>query len=290
MISEISTIFSQVISIFSTYNWLGDTLDILLLVFAVYYLLKIIKDSRALTLAKGLLIFIAVYFLVNFLDMKASTYLLKKFVDNLLVILVVLFAPELRTMLEKLGNSRRLISLTSIFSKNGKQNAIAYNENLAETVNSICKAAQDMSDSKIGALIVFEKETPLGDVIHTGTVVDAAITPQIIGNIFYPKSPLHDGAAVVRANRLHAAGCILPLTSRNNDVAKELGTRHRAAIGVTEQSDAIVLVVSEETGAIAIAENGTLHRDLSDGEARELLLNSLSIEIKEHKGGDDSGK
>lgn len=290
MISEFSTIFSQVISIFSTYNWLGDTLDILLLVFAVYYLLKIIKDSRALTLAKGLLIFIAVYFLVNFLDMKASTYLLKKFVDNILVILVVLFAPELRTMLEKLGNSRRLISLTSIFSKNGKQKAIAYNENLAETVNSICKAAQDMSDSKIGALIVFEKETPLGDVIHTGTVVDAAITPQIIGNIFYPKSPLHDGAAVVRANRLHAAGCILPLTSRNNDVAKELGTRHRAAIGVTEQSDAIVLVVSEETGAISIAENGTLHRDLSDGEARELLLNSLSIEIKEDKGGDDSGK
>ena len=141
-----------------------------------------------------------------------------------------------------------------------------------------------MSDKRIGALIIFEKDTPLGDIIETGTKVDAKVSSTVVENIFYPGAPLHDGAAVIRNNRLIAAGCILPLTSRNNDVAKELGTRHRAAIGMSEQSDAMILVVSEETGAMSIAEGGMLLRDLTDGEIRETLLNFLQI------GGEKHGK
>ena len=131
-----------------------------------------------------------------------------------------------------------------------------------------------MSDKKIGALIVFEKETILGDIIKTGTLVDAKVTVEIIGNIFFPKAPMHDGAAVIKDGRVVAAGCILPLTG-NNNISSDLGTRHRAAIGMSENSDAIVAVVSEETGAISVAEKGKLKRNISDGDLREILMKNF---------------
>ncbi len=280
--SGLSTLFSRIISVFSTYDFISDTLDILLLTALVYYVLKIIRDSRALTLAKGLIIFIVAYVLVLLLDMKASIFLFRKIIDNILVILIVIFAPELRKFLEKLGTSRSYLKLTSLFSKNGSQKIIQYNEEMSRCINSVCKAAQEMSDEKIGALIIFERGMPLGEIIDTGTVLDARITSQMVQNVFFPKSPLHDGAAVVRNNRLYAAGCILPLTSRHNDVSKKLGTRHRAAIGMSEVSDAYILVVSEETGAISLAEGGNLHRDLSDGELREMLLDVFLIDVEEN--------
>ena len=194
--------------------------------------------------------------------------------------------------------------LSSFFGRGPSQKALQYNAAVSKTVNSVCKAAVDMSDKKIGALIIFERDLPLGEIIDTGTVVDAKVSSQIIGNVFYPKAPLHDGAAIIRNNRLYAAGCILPLTDRNKEVAKELGTRHRAAIGMSEQSDALVLVVSEETGAISIAQGGTLQRDLSDGEVREILLNAFLLDIpdpekrrevrkrkrKNKEGGENNGQ
>jgi len=284
--SAIAEFFTRVISIFSTYNWLSDTLDILLIAVVVYYFIKIIKDTRALTIAKGFIILFLAYIMVLILDMKASAYLFSKIFDNILVILVVLFAPEIRKFMEQLGTSRSLLRLASKLGRGNNEKVLEYNENLIRCVNSVTSAAADMGEQKIGALIIFEKETPLGEIIDTGTVVDARVSPQIIGNVFYPKSPLHDGAAVIRNNRLYAAGCILPLTARNNDVAKELGTRHRAAIGMSEQSDAYVLVVSEETGAMSIAEGGRLHRNLTDGDVRELLQDGLLL--KEEEGGQET--
>ncbi len=302
--AEISTVFSRIVSVFSTYNWLSDTLDILLLTLVFYYILKLIRDTRAITFAKGIVLFILAYVIVLLLDMKSSIFIFRQIFNNILVILVILFAPELRKLLERIGTNRSFMKFSSLFGKGPSQKAIQYNKDVSRTVNSVCKAAEDMSDKKIGALIIFERDMPLGEIIDTGTIVDAQISSQVIGNIFYPKAPLHDGAAIIRNNRLYAAGCILPLTDRNKEVAKELGTRHRAAIGMSEQSDAYILVVSEETGAVSIAHEGQLQRDLSDGEVREILLNAFLINIpsEEEKkktkkikkakksGGKDNGK
>ena len=252
--SDLSTLFSRVISVFSTYDWLSDTLDILLLTVLVYSLLKVIRDSRALTIAKGLVIFIVAYILVLLLDMKSSIFLFRKLIDNILVLLAVIFAPELRKLLEKLGTSRGYLRLSSLFSKNGSAKAIQYNEEMSRCINSVCKAAKEMSDERIGALIIFERAMPLGEIIDTGTVIDARISSQVIQNVFFPKSPLNDGAA-----------------------------RHRAAIGMSEQSDAYILVVSEETGSISMAEGGRLHRNLSDGEVREMLLDVFLIDVDEDR-------
>ena len=290
ILSDISSTFSKVISIFSTYDWLSDTLDILLIAVVFYYLLRIIRDTRAGTIAKGIVMMIIAYILVLVLDMKASSYIFQKIFNNILVILVVLFAPELRKFLERIGSSRALLKLSTKIGRGSGARIAEYNAVVTDCVIAVSKAAADMSDKKIGALLIFEREIPLGEIIATGTVVDAQVSQQIIGNIFYPKSPLHDGAAVIRDNRLYAAGCILPLTSRNNDVSKELGTRHRAAIGMSEQSDALVLVVSEETGAMSIAEGGKLYRNLSDGEVREMLLNGFLLDEKEQKEDERNGK
>lgn len=278
MLSDLSTFFEKIISIFSTFNFLSDTLDILLLTFIIYYIIKLIRDSRALTFARGLIVFAVVYFIVVALDMQASAYIFRTIFDSFLIILTIIFAPELRKVLETIGNSNKLSGIKSLFGRSSNQKAIVYNEGVTQSVNEVCRAVSDMSDKKVGALMIFERKTPLGEIINTGTVLDAAITSELVGNIFYPKSPLHDGAAVIRNNRIYAAGCILPLTS-NNDLSSELGTRHRAAIGMSEQSDALVLVVSEETGAMSIAISGTLKRNISDGQVREMLLDFLTVPV-----------
>lgn len=297
IISGFSTFFEKLISIFSTYNLVSDTLDLLLITFIIYYFIKLIRDTRALTFAKGLLVFTAVYFLVLILDMQASAFLFSKIFESFLLIVIVIFAPEIRKVLETMGNTKTLSSLISIFGRSGNPN-IVYNEKMAAAINEICRAVSDMSDKQIGALMIFERGTPLGEIISTGTVIDATISTELVENVFYPKSPLHDGAAIIRGDRLYAAGCILPLTSKSN-LSSELGTRHRAAIGMSEQSDALVLVVSEETGAMSISVDGTLKRNISDGEVRELLLEYLTLpdDSKKdqktrfvRKGGDSNAK
>lgn len=150
-------------------------------------------------------------------------------------------------------------------------------ENIKNSINSVCRACTDMSDKQIGALIVFEKETLLGEISKTGTQLDAKVTTELLGNIFFPKAPMHDGAVVIKDGRVISAGCILPLTS-NTDLSSELGTRHRAAIGMSETSDAIVVVVSEETGAISVAEKGNLKRNISVGDLREILSKNFTNE------------
>ena len=286
--TNIAGLFEKIVSIFSTYSIVSDTLDLLLLTFLFYSILKMIRDSRALTFAKGIFVFLIVYGVVLLLNMQASAYLFQTVFDNILLILVVIFAPEIRKLLESMGTTSKAISSIRgwLNKTSSNQKALIYNERVDVAVNELFRAVSDMSDKKIGALMVFEKETPLGEICETGTLVGAEITSEMIGNIFYPKAPLHDGAAIVRDCKIYAAGCILPLTSKNN-ISSDLGTRHRAALGMSEQSDALVLVVSEETGAISIAQNGVLQHDITDGAAREQLLNFLKTPVV---GGDKNGK
>ena len=254
-----------------SFRSLADVLDVLLVAFVIYSVIKLIRETRAIQLAKGVILLLIVYAAVYLLNMEVSSYMFSLLFSNILLVLVVIFSPEIRHALESVGRSS--VSNFSILNfKHGDE--IQRQEMYADMINAVTKACADMSDKKIGALLVFERESILGEIIDTGTLIDAAISPEMIGNIFYPKAPLHDGAAIVRNARLCAAGCILPLT-KNTEISSELGTRHRAALGLSEQSDALVIVVSEETGAISAAEKGRLRRSLSSGDLRELLTQTF---------------
>ncbi len=246
-----------------------DLLDIALISFVVYSAIKLIRETRAFQLVKGLLLLAVAYLVINQLEMQTSSYIFRFLFQNVFIILVIIFQQEIRQVIEKVGNSK-FTSLSLILKGNSTDKEKIIND----SINEISKAVQRMSDSKTGSLIVMERQTLLGDVIESGKPVDAYITHELIGNIFFPKSPLHDGAAIVRNGRLVAAGCVLPLT-KNTDVSSDLGTRHRAALGMSEQSDAAIVVVSEETGIISLAYQGTLERNLTDSELREKLVNLL---------------
>lgn len=252
-----------------SFDRISDVLDILLVAFIIYSAIKLIRETKAIQLVKGAILLVVLFALVSVLEMQVSKYLLSFVFNDLLVILVIIFSPEIRHALESVGRSS--VSKLNIFNFASKEN-IFKNEKIEASINGVCKACADMSDKKIGALIVFKNETMLGEIIKTGTYVDAAVSAELIGNIFFPKAPMHDGAAIIEDGRVVAAGCILPLTNNNNSVSSELGTRHRAAIGMSEFCDATVVVVSEETGAISVAEKGILRRGISDGDLREILM------------------
>ncbi|MGN0570574.1 MAG: diadenylate cyclase CdaA [Candidatus Fimenecus sp.] len=255
-----------------SFNSLSDVLDVLLVAFVIYSAIKLIRETRAIQLAKGFVLLGVIYAAVYLLHMQVSTYMFSMVFSNLLLVLVIIFSPEIRHALESVGRSS--VSNFNFFGFKNSEDIRRQEENI-KMINAVTKACADMSDKKIGALMVFEKESILGEIIHTGTPVDAEISAELIGNIFYPKAPLHDGAAVIREARVAAAGCILPLT-QDNTVSSELGTRHRAAIGLSEQTDALVVVVSEETGAISVAQKGNLRRGLSSGDLRELLMQNFT--------------
>ncbi len=254
---------------------LFDLADIVLVALAIYYCIKLIRQTRAFHLVKGIVFLGIVYFVVSALDMPATSYLFSHLFGDIVIVMILLFQPEIRQAIESFG--RGDFRKVNIFSKN---NNYAVEEYRASASN-IAKAAANMSEKKIGALIVIEGKTLLGDVISTGTTVDSSVSSAVIENIFFPKAPLHDGAMVIRDNRILSAGCILPLTQK--DISKELGTRHRAAIGITEHSDAVVVIVSEETGAISIASGGALKRNLTLGELIEELTNYMAPEESAQK-------
>ncbi len=252
-----------------SFNFLSDFLDIFLVAFIIFETIKLVRGSRTFQVIKGIAIIGIVYALVKLFDMEASEYIMSVLLQNGLIILVVLFSPELRNILEKFG--RRSISDFSIFNF---RNGGVIDQEITTTVNNFCKAAGDLSDTKTGALVVFEKDAPLQEIIKTGTLLDAQSSPELFNGLFFKNSALHDGAVIVRDGRIYAAGCILPLT-QNNAIDSELGTRHRAAIGVSEQSDAVAVIVSEETGAISVVVNGKLTRGITSSELREILLSEL---------------
>lgn len=267
--NTIVNLFNQIKGLFATFGVI-DFIDILFVAIIIYVVVRIIRETRAMQLIKGIVFILVFYLVVNFLGMGASSYLLKMIFSNILIIVVVLFGPEIRNILEQMGKGAARNSLRTILHS-GVALEVAQ---IQKAIDSTVKACVEMSDTKTGALIVFENETLLGDVISTGTVVDAAATKELIENVFFPKSPLHDGAMIIRDGKIYAAGCILPLT-RNNDLSSALGTRHRAALGLTEQSDAVVVVVSEETGSMSIAANGNLQRDVSSGMLFDTLVNQF---------------
>lgn len=262
--SAIGDFFNKILSVFSTFG-ISDALDILFVAIIIYGCIRIIRETRAMQLAKGILLLLVMYGIVNLLHMEASSFIFKSIFSNILLLAAILFSPELRNILEQVGKGATGKSLKTIIHPGV---AIDVAE-IGDCIKATCKACSDMSDQHVGALIVFENETMLGDIIASGTELHAKASRQLIENVFFPKSPLHDGALVIRDGRLYAAGCILPLTKKS--VSSALGTRHRAGIGLTEQSDAVVVIVSEETGAISVAMGGVLNHDVSDGDLRDIL-------------------
>ncbi len=252
-----------------------DVLDIVCVTVIFYFVYKFVRERRAGKLATGLLFVIAFLFVSSLINMPATQLIFKDIFQVGLISLVILFQPELRSALEKVGGQ----PIKSIRNIGEQKNA----DEMEKTIGEVCAACGDLSASKTGALIVFERTTRLKDLMLTGTIINADATRYLIKNIFFNKAPLHDGALILREGRLYAAGCILPLSS-NQEIFKDLGTRHRAAIGMSENSDAIIVVVSEETGVISVAYDGKLSRGYSADSLckrlRGILLTSSAVKKK----------
>ncbi len=250
------------LSVFNDYRWIWDTLDIAIVSFFLYRLFLLLRGTRAVQLVKGIVILIFAGIVARWLQLTTVMYILNYAQMALVVAVPVVFQPELRRALEQLGRGRLFAPAPSYLPE----------AELSKVVGEIAGACDVLARNKIGSLIVIERETGLKDIAETGTLVDGLVSSAFLINLFVPNAPLHDGAAIIRGNRVVAAGCFLPL-SENANMAKELGTRHRAAVGLTEQSDALVIVVSEETGAISLANAGKLIRHLDDATLRDMLTN-----------------
>jgi diadenylate cyclase len=237
-----------------------DVIDILIVAIIIYELLLLTRHTRGSALLKGLFLLLIIAFLSNLLGLVSLNWLLNAILQNGAIVLVVLFQPEFRKALERMGRSR-------VFQKSGHK---PLNEERDLIISEIIQMIMDLSKRRVGALIVFEQQTGLEDVIETGTRLNAEISAPLLENIFEPNTPLHDGAVVIRDNEIMAAACILPLAEASG-VSRELGTRHRAAVGISENTDAIVLVVSEETGIVSMARDGHLTRPLTVKNLEEVL-------------------
>ncbi len=264
-----SELLSTIVKVFSTVG-IADVLDIAIIAYLVYQCIKLVRETRAAQLVKGIGILLLLYLLASELHLRTLGFLMSNVLQTGLVVMVVVFQPELRRALEQVGRSK-----FNVFSSGASEQQSR--EHWEIFISALEESAASLSRQKIGALVVIERKTRLGDIIKTGTVIDAGPSAELIGNIFFPNSPLHDGAMIVRDGRLHAAGCFLPL-SDNFGISRELGTRHRAALGMSEASDAVVVVVSEETGIITVCQNGKLERGFSPKRLRERLTAELTAE------------
>ena len=261
---------------------LNDIIDILAIAYIIYKLFTFIRDSRASLIIKGILVIVAAYLASIWLDLQMVSTVVETIVRYAGIALVIVFQPEIRSMLEKVGRSR--LDVRSLFdrSEDDKKRGETLN-----TISCVVESTRILQKQCMGALIVFEREITLQEIIATGTRMDAAPNVSLIANIFFNKAPLHDGAMVIQNNRITAASCILPLT-QNTDIDPNFGTRHRAAIGMCENSDAVVVVVSEETGRISVACNGQITSTFDPGELSARLIALLLPEELE-QGGDEGG-
>ena len=276
----ISTIVDQFSNLWSQVRAMRiiDILDIIIMSIIIYYAYKFIKTRRAGKLAIGLVILLLVFIISDVLKMYGLRFLLSNIFQIGLIAIVILFQPELRAALEKMG-AQPLRGLKTIGEPKGG--------NIAAMIANVCSAVTGLSETKTGALIVIERLTKLGDIEKTGTTFNADPNAVLIKNIFFNKAPLHDGAMIISNNKIVAAGCFLPLSQRD-DIVKDLGTRHRAAIGMSENSDAIVIVVSEETGTISIALDGELKRNFDYSSLKNQLYALLMSESKIQRAGKKS--
>ncbi len=247
-----------------------DIIDVALLTYIIYILLKLIRETRAGQLVKGVLLLVAAYLIGDFFQLKTITYLLSQMLDIGIIAMLVLFQPELRRAIEKVGRTKIGLRFFG-FGETTDELTTKWNN----AIIAICDSCVELSASCTGALIVVERQVRLGEQIETGTLINALPSKEIFGNIFYPKTPLHDGAVIMRDGIILAAACFLPKPQKDELVNKKLGSRHRAAIGMSENSDAVVIVVSEETGQISIAMNGVLTRDYTHEKLKTLLTEEL---------------
>lgn len=241
-------------------------IEISVVSYAIYKLIQLVKETRAIQLIKGVIFILVVYVLSNKLGLRTIEFILRSAIPVFGFAAIVLFQPELRRGLEKIGRSR----LSDIFTFEEENTLIK----TTSIIEEIIKSTNEMSNTRTGALIVIERDTKIGEIINTGTQLESLVSSELILNIFTPNTPLHDGAIILRNNKVKAAACFLPLTD-NPNLSKELGTRHRAALGITEVSDAIAVVVSEETGKISFALSGGLTRNLTSDTLRKALNKNL---------------
>ena len=251
---------------------LVDIIDILLVALMLFYIYRLMRESRSLNVFIGIMVFIVIWLFVSqIIQMRLLGSILDKLVSVGVIALIVLFQEDIRTFLYNLGAHRRMKGLMRFFSKEkGKDQ-----KEVKESIMPIVMSCMNMSKGKVGALIVIERAMPLDDIVRTGDLIDAKINQRLIENIFFKNSPLHDGALVISKKRIKAAGCILPV-SHNLDIPKELGLRHRAAMGISQSSDAIAVVVSEETGRISVAIKGSFHLRLSAEELESILTREMT--------------
>ena len=257
-----SSLFSQL----QTFFWnifnrpqLNDLLDILIVAVLIYQMIMLTRDTRASEVLKGFLLLVGASLLASLLGLTALTWVLKQILSNGALVLVVLFQPEIRRVLEQLGRGAKM----EHFQSDGEENQ--------RIISEITQCLTSLSRRRVGALIVFERRTGLKDVMETGTRLDSTISAPLLENIFEPNTPLHDGAVIIRGTRIVSAACMLTTLSESNAITRDLGTRHRAAIGISETTDALVLIVSEETGVISMARDGKLTRHLDAKAIGEIL-------------------
>lgn len=253
---------------------ISDVFDILIVAFLIYKLIGLVRKTNSIKFARAIILILVVLWLSGALNLYVVNFLTRTAVEIGLLALVILFQPELRRMLERVGHS----SISSLFGRDFDTLTV---EN---TITQTVLACTEMSRSRTGALIVFERITTLDDQMNTGTIIDADVTAELYKNIFFNKAPLHDGAVIIRNGRIASAGCMLPLSS-NTNLSRDLGMRHRAGIGMSENSDAVVAIVSEESGAISIAVDGMLKRHLTSETFEKLLRNELIGDDDAIRGG-----
>ena len=259
--------WENVIAIAKSFQF-KDAVDIIIVALLMYGIIKLVRETRAGQLVKGLVLVVALFLVSHYLDLLMVSQLLNYFFTFAFVAILILFQPEIRKALEQVGRSN--VGQSIVSAVGGGRDRDEEKLQMRKAINAVCEGIEILQGLKMGALIVFERNTNLGEIIGTGTQINCSPTGQIVGNIFFNKAPLHDGAMIVRNGLIHAAGCILPLT-KNPAVAAELGTRHRAALGVSEESDGVAVVVSEETGNISVAVNGLLTRDYTKDTLRDAL-------------------
>ncbi len=272
MTAFFQAVWQNVVSFFATFNWITDVLDILLVALFVYFIIRLVRDSRAEQLLRGILFLGLLYLVAYLFGLTTVEYLLKAAFNNGLLLLVVVFQPEVRRALEQAGNSRN--GLMRLFGGLNNVNNAAYIDQWNKAIEATADAVEMLQRQKMGALIVMERTTRLGEIVRSGTIMEAEPSGELISTVFFNKSPLHDGAMIIRDGKIYAAACILPLTE-NLQISRELGTRHRAGVGMSENSDALVVILSEETGMVSLAEHGELKRNFT----RETLVKALADRI-----------
>ena len=265
--SAISSLINRITRLITIVNFPADIIDIAIVTLIIYYVLKLTKSRTASQIIKVILLLFVVSYLSSAFELNVLNFLTSWVLEAGLIALVVVFQPELRRLLEKLGGT----SVKNLFVPKQQKS------DMHPVIEATVEACRTMSRQRVGALIVFERENNLEEYFKTGTVVDAAFSTELLKNIFFPKAALHDGAVVVRGDRVMAAGCVLPLTE-NPNLSRELGTRHRAAIGISEHSDGVVVVVSEESGVISVVVGGVLKRYLTPEALSKFLTSELVVE------------